>query len=267
MKRNQKTSLVLLLLITILTYVFSFLFSEVVTVLADSMHITGLDIIQQISKFGGVMEEIRIDGWIKANCEYMSIQDLQRLTMELLPLLGENSLGENSQEEIRTGEIDDARQVSLTLNRDGIQTNIRFYNSSLPHDKADSWETYIVVDSIIDSNYLDKEAQIYQELQELLSQFGSEPSIITTYTGVIQGKLTTRKMEELGKGLVRNLQGRITESNKDSDWVSFTAYSNCLGGDLESEYGKFNVNVALRYHSSEGKTYIRVGTPVIAIPY
>ena len=74
-------------------------------------------------------------------------------------------------------------------------------------------------------------------------------------------------MEQLAKGFIQKLQGRITESNKDSDWVSFTAYSNRLGGGLESEYGRFNVNIALRYHSSEGITYIRVGTPVIAIPY
>ena len=262
MKRNQKASLIILLLVTVLAYAFPFLLNGSTTAFADSLYINGSDIIQQVEGCGGTLEEIRIDGWVKMNCEYMSLDDLQKQIVGLLPLLGENS-----ESEIHTGEIEDTRQVSLTLDQNGIQTNINFFNSGFSHDKADSWDTYIIINSILDSNCIQKESQIYEEIEELLSQFGSDPSVSTTYTAVITDKLSTGKMEQLAKGFIQKLQGRITESNKDSDWVSFTAYSNRLGGGLESEYGRFNVNIALRYHSSEGKTYIRVGTPVIAIPH
>lgn len=261
MKKNQKSSLVLLLLVTVLTYVFVGLLNSNTIALANSF-ITGSDIIEQMNKNGGVMEEIRIDGWIKVNCEYMSLQDLEDQVVGVLPLLEESSQGE-----IYTGETGDTRQVSLTLDQNGIQTNISFFNRSLSHDKADSWETYMIIDSIMDSNCIQKESQIYQEIEALLSQFGSGSSVATTYTALIADKLSTKKMESIARGLIQNLKGRITESNKDSDWVSLTAYSNRLGGGLESENGRFNVNIALRYHSSEGKTYIRVGTPVIGMPY
>ena len=262
MKRNQRFSMVLLLLITFLAYALAFLFDDHTTAMAAPYQLKGSDIIQHLGKDGCVMEEIRLDGWVKVNCEFMTLQELLEQIERLLP-----HLQESSHAEICSGETIAKRQVALTLNHEGIQTSINLYNCSLSHDGTDSWETYVIMDSVMDSNHIHKEDQMYLKMQELLKKFGNAPSIGTTYTAVIQDKLSNTKMEQLGMGFIRNLQGRITESNMDSDWISLTGYSNHLGGSLESEYGRFNINVALRYHSSEGKTYIRVGTPIIAVPY
>jgi hypothetical protein len=261
MKKNRKTYLALLFLTTVLAYAFVFMPSGNTKVLADSLHISGSGIIEQMENYGGTMEEIRIDGWVKVNCDCMSLQDLQRHIVKLSPL----SNG-NTQDEIFS-EKTDSRQISMTLDQDGVIYNFTIYNRNLHHDKADSWEAYVIANSTLNSDCIQKEEQVYKVIQELLSKLGSDPSVATTYTAVIQEKLPTGKMEQIGRGFIKSLQGRITEGIKDSDWISFTGYSNRLGGGLESEKGRFNINVAVRYHSSEGKTYIRVGTPIIAIPY
>ncbi|NLB40882.1 MAG: hypothetical protein GX815_01225, partial [Clostridiales bacterium] len=64
MKRNQKASLIILLLVTVLAYAFPFLLNGSTTAFADSLYINGSDIIQQVEGCGGPLEEIRIDGWV-----------------------------------------------------------------------------------------------------------------------------------------------------------------------------------------------------------
>ena len=228
MQRSQRASLATLLLITILAYTFALMFYDNTTALAAFPKISGQEIIQMLDKTGGEMKEIRINGWVKKNKD-------------------------NEKE----------------FNQEYDHVADQEYNKvdDQAGDQQYDQDDFLILEAILNVDELWKEDQVYQNMHDELSLAGNFPTMGTTYTATIRGKLTTEEMDRIGRELITGFYGKITECNQDADWVSFTGYSNRLGGGMESRYGRFNLNIALRYHTSEGITYIRIGTPVIAIPY
>jgi len=259
MKRQGLSSLILLL-ITLAACAFTYLIYDFPR--ADAAErLISRDVCMQLDKVHGSLERIRISGWTEINGHY-PVNVLTEKAKELLPVLGE---GRKFQ--ISSGETTDYCQVKLSAGDNGAEYSLILY-SSIPADElTGEHSTYIIAEAILDSDSLDREEAVYETLKELLSQFDAAPSLNTTYIAAIPGRLEGWEMEQTGRQILEGFNGRIVEMSRDSEWISLTGYSSRIDGGLHSDNGIFNMNVALRYNSHEGKTYLWLGTPVISVSY
>lgn len=260
--KNQSRLLWVLLLLMVLISLSAALLEGRGAVMAASPDRTREEIRQQLAGVKGTLVETRISGWIRVSENKIPLPFMLEKVRELLPLPGEDV-----QAQIQMDERQGVYQVKICVCEEDADYTILFYNSPQSGKKPDSGETYLIVDAVLKSDSAAREGKAYEKVEEILSQYEGSPSIGTTYTATISGKLKEEEMEQTAKMLFSGLNADITECNRDTGWISLTGYSSLIGGGLESVNGRFNLNIALRCHSHEDKTYICLGTPVISIPY
>ncbi|HHY81808.1 MAG TPA: hypothetical protein GX505_03890 [Clostridiales bacterium] len=262
MKRQRLPSLVLLLSITLFAYVFIYFVEDISSASAAADSSVSSDVCRQLDMVGGTLQQIHINGWAEMRSSYFPLPVLIEKAKELMPLLGDNL-----QVQVSTGETPDYRQVKLTTGENGIDYSLILSSSRQPDNETPCHQTFIIINAVLDADSIELEEEVHGKLNKILSQFDSSPSLSTTYTAAIPGRLKESEMEQAGRQIFNKLNGRVTEMSRDAEWISLTGYSSRIKGELHSKNGRFNMNVALRYNAHEGKTYIWLGTPVISIPY
>jgi hypothetical protein len=262
MIKNQWYALYLLILLAIIIPFFTFFLDKTSAARADTDLLASRDITSALENMGCTMEEIRIDGWVKGKDKgRMTLADLKEMMLEIQP-----AVCNMEKADIKCSESQDIRQAVLAFQDRGMKGNISLYNICVSN-KRKEYETYIILHMILDSAAFSEEKPVHNRMEEMLGCFGDDPVVSTTYTAAIPGKISLNEMEDTGRRLFADLDGIISEGSRDGEWVSLTGFSSRLGGGLDSGSGRLNLNIALRYNSYEGKTIIRLGTPVIPIPY
>ncbi len=259
MKNHSKFFLALLLIMLLLISVFVFLLENASAATAAPLDALRNEIRQHFSKVEGRLVETRISGWVKVQHSGIQLPVLLEKARDLLSLLGQDV-----QAQIHSEETANYRRVKVSAQTDGVEYIIHLYNSAT--DESEN-HTYVIAEAYTDSGSIDCESAAYAKVEEMLSKYDKSPLIGTTYSAAVPGKLKGKRMEQIARQLFDSLDADIVELSRDTDWISLTGYSNRIGGGLDSINGRFNLNIALRYHSYEDKTYICLGTPVISIPY
>ncbi|SMC00083.1 TATA-box binding [Thermanaeromonas toyohensis ToBE] len=113
-------------------------------------------------------------------------------------------------------------------------------------------------------------AQI-QEWQERATRvFGhsrTEPRYTYMLTGRIPGYLSLEERKEKVQSVLSILKASKIEGLEEEELLSITAYSPLLPQKVEVAGQKANLNVALRFHASDGTTYLYLGSPLLAGEY
>ncbi|MDN5347037.1 MAG: hypothetical protein PWP65_601 [Clostridia bacterium] len=93
------------------------------------------------------------------------------------------------------------------------------------------------------------------------------PHMTFNVTGVLPGKLSPAAGEEVAERILRDLGARRIEGMLGEDLLSISAYAPGIPGGVVAAGKKINVNIALRYHSTDGLTYIHLGSPLLSGEY
>ena len=253
MKNQARFFPALLLLLVLLTSVFILLIDKASTADAASQDITKDEIRQQLGNVDASIEKIHISGWAKIKGGEDNKPDLMKEAEKVLSLLGENASAE-----IHSDKKENYTSIKLSAGIDGINYTIKLYESN---------DAYVFAEASLDSDNIIQESMAYEKIEHILKTYEEKPEIGTTYTATILGRLEKTEMIHTAKKLFNNLNTEITELSSDTRWVSLTGFSSRLNSRMESEKGRFNLNIALRNHSDDNKTLIYLGTPVISIPY
>jgi Protein of unknown function (DUF1779). len=74
-------------------------------------------------------------------------------------------------------------------------------------------------------------------------------------------------MNTIVSSIMSSLDASYTKNRLYDDMLTMTGYSEKLGEYIELGNEKINLNLAMRYSDSDGKTYLWLGTPVITTDY
>lgn len=85
--------------------------------------------------------------------------------------------------------------------------------------------------------------------------------------GSFEGKLTEAEKKQVLQGLLEGLQGKEVEIFHDEHLLSVTGWSRKINDWIAYDGKKVNFQISFRYHSTDEKTYLLLGTPLIEIPY
>lgn len=113
----------------------------------------------------------------------------------------------------------------------------------------------------------DQLARLEQRSLKILSVDGAIPRISACLSGWINGKLSNGEWDRIlsqSFAVLAVKAGRMTQA---ANLASASGYSPLLPAGLDAEGELVNFQLASRYNRSEHRTYITLGTPVIAQDY
>jgi len=104
-------------------------------------------------------------------------------------------------------------------------------------------------------------------ITEVLRNYGVEPEVNISITGCIKEHLSEPEVEQLFSRVFESISADRVEGINDEGLISVSAFSPSIREAIRVNGRRVNVNLASRYNSYEGKTYIWLATPVIMTEY
>lgn len=157
--------------------------------------------------------------------------------------------------------------VAYGLESDYIIDNDRNIRISVLNTKEEQNKgIHVSVSLTSTSDRPDMEAS-YANLIKLFEKNNIEYDVNLRITGSIDGKLTNDEITEMYRAVFAQVGAGEVEGIDDNGLVSVTAFSPLIGNAVKVNGRNVNLNVATRYNSYEGNTYIWLATPVITTEY
>jgi hypothetical protein len=202
--------------------------------------------------------ESTLSAWSKINDTYMTEQQVEKEMQVILGIINP----EKSTINIVKEHNEDTTKQTLYASAGN-----RNYNVAVESVKTDKGgETYVIMDVSIDSST----AELILEKQRLETYFAArnvKSKISSCVIGVYDGKLTESEMRTKIADAMNSAKAKQVEGLVSEDLNSISAFSGNINSFVMSNNKKVNMQIAMRYSSYDGKTYIWIGSPLIQVEY
>jgi hypothetical protein len=148
-----------------------------------------------------------------------------------------------------------------------IDDNRRIHISILKDVQGDPAEGYRLSVSLVDTSGNRAAARSASRIADILEHYGVEPEVNISIIGSLEGQLSEKEVEELCGRAFDSISADKVEGINDDGLISISAFSPSISEAIRVNGRRVNVNMASRYNSFEGKTYIWLATPVIMTEY
>ncbi|WP_366923716.1 YwmB family TATA-box binding protein [Metallumcola ferriviriculae] len=213
-------------------------------------------IFRAFDKSGAAPYELNIQGWAKINDEYMDFSNLQPMVTKVGEALAINEefTRETIREETMRGitaikEMNPGEYAVIVL-------------QTLKNEDKNSGETYLILtlsragDISAMHTYRDQILSAFQSLQR-------KPEVSTWLTGTLPGQLTPTEANQLLKEMFTAAGVKDTRGISSDKLVSLSGYSPLIPEYTTVAGRKVNINIAVRYHTNDAKTYVYLGSPLL----
>lgn len=148
-----------------------------------------------------------------------------------------------------------------------INNNNNIHVSILKDRQNDAEEKYHLTISLVDTSQQPELEDSVEGITKVLSRYKMEPSVNIRITGSLNGRLKDSELEAICEKVFMTTKADKVEGMRDKDLISVSAFSPSIGNAVRVNGKSVNLNVAIRFNSYEGKTYIWLATPVITTEY
>lgn len=219
-----------------------------------------ISIEQALDFVGCDREYLNVNGWCLLKKGYMPFSDLKALAVQAASFFGlEGYSFSHSQD-------NSIRRINIRgISKNGQVVSITC-QSIRASAEGDEHENYMVVD-IMDGTHKADSRAVRSLLEEFFNTIGVNVTITVTLVGSLEGQLEPSDMRSICNGVLKHIQARTVEGLYQKGFISLSGYSPALGKGIMSGGRPVNIQVALRYNSYKGRTYIWVGTPIINVEY
>ena len=139
-------------------------------------------------------------------------------------------------------------------------------NAIMSKHDCDGSNSYITV-CVADTSENPRLADIRKSVGDILTGDGIEANVNSCITGNFADRLDNKQIDEVCARIFKRVGAQKVEGIKESSLTSISAYTPAIGKSVRVDGSRINLNLALRYNSYEGKTYIWLATPVITTEY
>lgn len=221
-------------------------------IMQRAFEVTGADIVSSEVYLRGILEE-----------ESFREEDMrQQLSKEMISGCG--------------GDISRVLPVFQTIDNDissGTETGYiinedqRIHISILKDVEKNPANDYRLSVSLVNTSRWQKAARSAEEITNVLKYYDVEPEVNISITGCLEGHLPDKEVEELCSRVFGSINADKVEGISEDGLISVSAFSPSISDTIRVNGRRVNVNLASRYNSYEGKTYIWLATPVITTEY
>lgn len=121
--------------------------------------------------------------------------------------------------------------------------------------------------SLTDTSQKPELSASVKQLASIMESYNIDPDINICMTGSIAGRLNEMELEAVCEGIIESAHADKVEGMQEGGLVSVSAFSPVIDDSVRVNGKRINLNIAIRYNSYEGRTYIWLATPVITTEY
>lgn len=215
-------------------------------------------LIKSIESTKAQVIESTLSTWSKIDDSFMTAQQVEQ---EMKAIIGIINPEKSTINIVKEQDEDTNKQ---TLHASAGNRNYSVAVESVRTDKGG--ETYVIIDVSIDNST----AELVAEKKSLESYFAAKnvkPKISSCVIGIYDGKLTESEMRTKIADAMNSVKAKEVEGLASEDLNSISAFSGNINSFVISNNKKVNMQIAMRYSSYDGKTYIWIGSPLIHVEY
>ena len=186
----------------------------------------------------------------------------QQLSKEIISASGGDALNILPVFQSIDNDISSGTETGYIINEDQ-----RIHISILRDVQGNTADGYGLFASLVDTSRHQVAAESVARITNALKNYGVEPEINISITGCLEGNLLEKEVEELCSKVFDSISADKVEGINDDGLISVSAFSPSIRDTIRVNGRRVNVNLATRYNSYEGKTYIWLATPVITTEY
>ncbi|MGE5614126.1 MAG: YwmB family TATA-box binding protein [Bacillota bacterium] len=220
-------------------------------------------ILEAFGKTGAriVSSEVFICGELNAGL-YDEEHERQQLIKKAIARAGGNVAGSGPEFTAIDSDFCKGTETDYIINED-----CRIHISILKEKEKSRAGKYKLVISLVDTSRQPLSSGCVAGLAGLVGELGVKPEVNLSITGSVEGRLSETEIEELCGKALDSIHANVIEGTRNNELVSITAFSPSIKSAVLVNGKRVNVNMAARYNSYEGKTYIWLATPVIITEY
>jgi hypothetical protein len=162
----------------------------------------------------------------------------------------------------------DYNQLSLIgVNDSGQHVVIIVHSMDFSEVEDDGgYETNIVLDISDDRGYQNL-GRIERSATDVVEGFIEGARVASCVIGRYEDKVSGNDREDIIKSIIESVGASEVDRTVYDEMVSVSAYAPGITEHIEIDQKRINLNIAFRYNSYEGRTYIWLGSPVISMEY
>lgn len=145
--------------------------------------------------------------------------------------------------------------------------NTRIHISLLKYPQDKPGDDYLAAVSLTDTSREPELKTTVSDIVKVFEKYGIKADVNICIIGSIEGKPEGDELEEICRNAFRAAEAREVEGIRDNGLISVSAFAPSIDDTVKVNGRDINLNIAIRYNSYEGKTYIWLATPVITTEY
>ena len=246
-------SIALIILLSILNYVS-----------ADDMNLRNEDlIVQAFKKTEANFYQLNLNFNGKIYEKYIGTDEIKELGSDIIKELNITEV----KNEVNNESNDFGKTSQMTIyGKDSTDALVTIIMYSFYDKYNDRGETNLVIDFVQTHSY-EQFKEISSKVNRLCNNQDIKAEITCCIMGTFDAKLDSdikiKKMTEV----LQIVNGNKIEGLFDDALISISAYSPEIDTFIYTGNKKMNLNIAMSYNEYEGKTYIWIGSPIIATGY
>ncbi|BCV23024.1 YwmB family TATA-box binding protein [Moorella sp. Hama-1] len=212
---------------------------------------------------GARLESLHLEAWGRLNTSFTDAETVAGLAQQAVTGLG---LDPGAGSGLK---CQDTEKFHSSTWEGELQPGVKLFLSvqSLAGSGVDG-ETYLLLDLTGEPRNGEGEMVAWQgKVRAAFRPWQVDPHLTYGLIGVIPGKLTGAERQQRARAVLAALEARKVEGVEDDELLSISAYSNRLPRSLAVAGREVNVNVALRFHTTDGNTYLHLGSPLLGGEY
>ncbi|MHB8172376.1 MAG: YwmB family TATA-box binding protein [Thermincolia bacterium] len=212
---------------------------------------------------GARFNDLTFSGWVQVSNRFSNEEELKNYATLLAEKLG----GNKQVMEQMVHEESNFRSVIL---RGFIKPNtyLEIHSQTMEGagEEESRAETYVT--ALLNSKDNDDQLLGKNKMEEGFGLISSKPAQVSTIlSGIIDGSNSVSENKAIAEKAFESLGIKPFEGISNEGLVSLTGYSPEIREKLMMGEKELNINVALRYNRLENKTYVTIGSPIIATEY
>lgn len=145
--------------------------------------------------------------------------------------------------------------------------NASIHISLLKDPQGKPEDDYLAAVSLTDTSQEPDLKAAVSGIIKVFEKYGIEADVNICITGSIEGKPESNELEKICQDVFKAAEAKEVEGIRDNGLISVSAFAPSIDGSVKVNGRDINLNIAIRYNSYEGKTYIWLATPVITTEY
>ncbi len=203
---------------------------------------------------GAAPYELNVQGWARINNEYLTFDKLGQVVLKT-----KTALGIKDKFTRETTRQQDMRGITAIKELSPGEYVLVIAQTVKAGTRG---ETYLIITLSRGGNF--NTLPTYREkISRVFREFKKPPRISTWLTGTLEGKLSPAEGKRLLKNMFAAAGVHHLDGISSENIVSLSGYSSLIDDYVTVGRRKVNLNIALRYHVNDGKTYVYLGSPLL----